>query len=144
MRKKTREMLGGLVSTNTKAALLAFWSDLKKLDREQFETAINPKPAKRVLSKKNKTKTQPDLAPTTDGPIDRIKQLLLVQCSLEPAESALALREQLARQRISASRIPPYNGGDFGAWLSELFKGVPSSKVLHAAVSLSAGTGAIR
>lgn len=144
MRKKSREMLGGLMSTNTKAALLAFWSDLKELDREQFEAAINPKPAKRVRSKRSKTKTQPGLAPTTDGPIDRIRQLLLVQCSLEPAESALALTEQLARQRISASRIPPYNGGDFGAWLADLFKEVPSSKVLHAAVSLSAGIGAVR
>ena len=71
--------------------------------------------------------------------LTQIAQLMLEKCALSPSAAADALRTQLATQGIAVSRVPALTGTDFEAWLSRLFMTVPSSHVLHAAVTLSDG-----
>lgn len=142
MRSKTRQILDELSASKTKATLMAFWSDLRALDREQFEAVISAKGAK---TKRSTLPKQAIRRPVSDGPIQRISCLMLSQCAFTPDDAALALKQQLVRQKIPPSRVPPFQGGNFERWLAELFKAVPSSKVLHAAVALSAaGGGGVR
>ena len=134
MRKETREILSSLGATHSKRVLVGLWSDLQALSKEAFEGAIGA-PAK---SKAPKRARQPQPAkPGSDRPAARIANLLLEKCALSPSEASDGLRQQLVRQRIAATRIPALEEADFEAWLTRLFKTVPSSKVLHAAVELS-------
>jgi hypothetical protein len=137
MRKKSRQMLDELSASNTRAALLAFWSDLRALDRDGFEAVISP--SSKQAKRPKRAAAAP--SPPADGPVQRISRLMLGQCALTPDAAALALRRQLGRVKVPASRVPPFQGGDFESWLVELFKMVPSSKVLHAAVALCSEAG---
>ena len=133
MRKETREILSSLGATHSKRVLVGLWSDLHALSKEAFEDAIGS-PAKPKAQKR--AKTQP-AKPGSDRPAARIANLLLEKCALSPSEASDRLRQQLIQQRIAATRIPGLEEADFEAWLTRLFKTVPSSKVLHAAVELS-------
>jgi hypothetical protein len=136
MRKASAQILAGLRASHPKRALMELWADLQALSKEEFEKAIEGTPNAKPPRKQKGAPTTPV---TSDRPASRIAQLMLEKCALSPSGAADALRTQLVTQGIAASRIPALTGTDFEAWLSRLFKTVPSSHVLHAAVTLSDG-----
>lgn len=136
MRKASAQILAGLRASYPKRALMELWADLQTLSKEEFQTAIEGTPKAKPPRKKKGAQAA---TVTSDRPASRIAQLMLEKCALSPSGAADALRTQLATQGIAASRVPALTGSDFEAWLSRLFKTVPSSHVLHAAVTLSEG-----
>jgi hypothetical protein len=137
MRKGSAQIMADLRVSHSKRALMDLWADLRAISKEEFEQAIEGAPKTRGPKKKKGTVAAAPVTP--DRPASRIAQLMLEKCALSPSGAAEALRSQLATQGIAASRIPALTGTDFQAWLSRLFKTVPSSHVLHAAVTLAEG-----
>jgi hypothetical protein len=136
MRKASAQILAGLRASHPKHALMELWADLQALSKEEFEKAIEDTPKAKPPRKKKGAKAA---TVTSDRPASRIAQLMLEKCALSPSRAADALRTQLAKQGIAASRVPALTETDFEAWLSRLFKTIPSSHVLHAAVTLAEG-----
>jgi hypothetical protein len=133
MRKETLQLLAKLSASNSKRTLMGLWTDLRSLSKDEFESAIMGSSAKAP-----KRIRQVHTAPVvSDRPAPRIAHLMLQKCAMTAPDAVEALRQQLAKQRISNGRIPAMQGTDFEAWLTILFKTVPSSKVLHAAIELS-------
>jgi hypothetical protein len=134
MRRGTIEILTTLRASHPKRVLIDLWADLHAISKEQFENAIEGPPKPKAAKKK---RNQPTARVAPDRPASRIAQLMLEKCALSPPSAVQALRAQLATQGIADSRIPTLQGTDLEAWLSKLFKTVPASHVLHAAVALS-------
>lgn len=138
MRRDTIEILTALRTAHPKRALMDLWADLHAVSKEQFEKAIEGSAKPKATKKK---KSPPTFRVASDRPASRIAQLMLEKCALSPSSAAQALRAQLRTQGIAESRVPALKGNNFEAWLSKLFKTVPSSHVLHAAVVLSERAG---
>jgi hypothetical protein len=137
MRKTSAQIIGDLRASHSKRALLELWADLQVLSKEEFERVIEGAAKPKGAVKKKKVIAAASLSP--DRPASRIAQLMLEKCGLSPSGAVDALRAQLATQGIRASHIPALTGANFESWLSKLFKTVPSSHVLHAAVTLADG-----
>jgi hypothetical protein len=137
MRKASTQIIADLRASYSKRALLGLWADLRELRKEEFERVIEGAAKPKGAAKKKKGIAAAPLSP--DRPASRIAQLMLEECGLSPSGAVDALRAQLATQGIRASHIPALTGTSFESWLSKLFKTVPSSHVLHAAVTLAEG-----
>lgn len=137
MRKASAQIIADLRASHSKRALVALWADLHALSKEEFERVIKGATKPKGAAKKKKGISATPISP--DRPASRIAQLMLEKCGLSPSGAVDALRAQLATQGIRALHIPALTGTDFESWLSKLFKTVPSSHVLHAAVTLAEG-----
>ena len=137
MRKASAQIIADLRVSHSKRALVDLWADLQALSKEGFEKVIERSAKPKGAAKKKKGTAAAPMSP--DRPASRIAQLMLDKCALSPSGAVDALRAQLATQGIKASHIPALTGTDFEFWLSKLFKIVPSSHVLHAAVTLAEG-----
>ncbi|MFM9851167.1 MAG: hypothetical protein ACKVP3_29070 [Hyphomicrobiaceae bacterium] len=135
MRKATAQILANLCASHSKRALIGLWADLQTLTKAEFEKAIEEAP--KSNGAKNKKRGMAGASAVSDRPASRITHLMLEKCDLSASGAVEALREQLATQGIAISRIPALRGNNFEAWLSTLFRTVPSSHVLHAAVTLA-------
>jgi hypothetical protein len=134
MRKASAQIIADLRASHSKRVLVDLWADLQALSKEEFERVIEGATKPKGAAKKK----GPAVAPMSpDRPASRIAQLMLEKCGLSPSGAVDALRAQLATQGIRPSHIPALTGTDFESWLSKLFKTVPSSHVLHAAVTLA-------
>jgi hypothetical protein len=138
MRKETPEMLAVLLTKYPTPTLLGLWSDLRKLKKAEFESLLNsfstkrpPTPKKRRGVTEGNERTLPD-----DTPTSRIEHLLLTKAGMDPSRAVDEITSQLLRQKIAGSRIPAFHGRQFSDWLSTLFRTVPASQVMHAALQI--------
>ena len=132
MRKGSEKVIAALAAQYPKQTLLALWCDLRKLNKLEFEALVASSAKERP--KKPRRPKQPSFE---DTPISRIEHLLLTQAALGQSRAVSELKSQLIRQGIDTARIPPLGNRKFGDWLSFLFRDVPASQVMHAALQIT-------
>lgn len=140
MRNKTSEVLAALTAKYPKRTLLALWSDLRKLSKGEFETLLASCSARElpIAMTRSKPAHRSERTAPDDTPASRIEHLLVEQAALDQTRAANEITAQLRRQGVAASRIPSLQGREFADWLSVLFRSVPASNVMHAALQISA------
>jgi hypothetical protein len=136
MRKETSQVLAAMAAKYPKRTLLALWSDLRKLSKNEFETLLDS--ARQPATTRTRALRLTEPAVPNDTPTSRIEHLLLTQAAMGQSQAADEITAQLLREGIAASRIPSLRGRPFADWLSVLFRSVPAARVMHAALQISA------
>ena len=135
MRKETGELLATLSAQYPKRTLLALWSDLRALDKREFEELLGA--STKTLRSPRKSPAKRQQLAFHDTPESQIRHLLLTQGGMQEKDAADQLKRQLVDQGVGSSRIPPLAGRQLADWLSALFRSVPASQVMHAALQIS-------
>jgi hypothetical protein len=134
MRKETSDLLAALVAKYPKRVLRGLWTDLRKLDRSEFETLLAGCGTART---KRRQREPIEIDGPDDTPASRIQHLLVKHGGMSVLDVVAELRRQLLAQGIEASRIPALRRRQFADWLDALFRSVPASQVMHAAIEIA-------
>jgi hypothetical protein len=135
MHKESAKLISELAAKYPKQTLVALWSDLRALKKADLEKLLAATSAKKRSSAKKAVKRQETAF--DDTPASRIQHLLLKEAAMDAPVAADQLKRQLLQQGVASPRIPPLGASPFGDWLAALFRNVPASQVMHAALEIS-------
>ena len=93
MRPKTRKVLRDLSTAETKASLIAFWEDVRKLSREEFVSALEAfeRDKRSRSSRPRKSRS----FPRDDKPLTQIAFLLKAERRMTDGDAQVALSSML-------------------------------------------------
>jgi len=135
MKPKTKTLLSKLSESESRASLLALWSDIKSCELAEFEEFLNKTytPQQKKAGAGGGRKKKSRSLPTDDLPVTRIAHSIRLQGFASDNIAIEKLSNALIERGINPSAIPAASTEKLETWLENLIKFVSESTVLAVA-----------